>query len=330
MQRPANHRVAKGAHVPSRIQTFLCIGILAATHLAPAQSHAVPTESAITTEPEAVSASGSGGITLADTSVEAAPADLCAAAIASIPTRPNWDTGAQTTQCGVTEVDSGWLLQPVGGGVNQTQMLSSLRYGVTPKLDLRLGLTTHVAQSGGGMEEIEGIGDHWVMVRYRFLEQSAKLPALAFLYGAKVPAADPAKGFGSGYVDHQFALIASRDFGKNHFDFNAVGTVVGEQGGHDGAAQFGLALTRTVTQKLSWILEGYGGPQPGTPDRFGAGFTGVSYTVRPTLVLDVAYSQTYTAGSPCAQYMFGFTYAMPWKMILPGVTNGVLGRLLGR
>jgi hypothetical protein len=322
--------MAEGARMFSRIQTFLCIGILTATHLASAQSQAVATKSAMTTEPEAVSAPGSSGITRANPHEEAAPADLCASKIASIPTRPNWDTSAQTTQCGVTEVDSGWLVQPMGGGVNQTQMLSSLRYGVTPKLDLRLGLTAHVAQSGGGTQTVGGIGDQWVMVRYRFLEQSAKLPAVAFLYGVKAPAANPAKGFGSGYVDHQFTLIASRDFGKSHFDFDAVGTVVGEQGGHDGAAQFGLALTQTVTQKLSWILEGYGGPQPGTPDRFGAGFTGLSYTVRPTLVLDVAYSQTYTAGSPCAQYMFGFTYAMPLKMVLPGVTSGVLGRLLGR
>jgi hypothetical protein len=180
-------------------------------------------------------------------------------------------------------VDGGWLQQTMGAGVKQTMLMSSMRYGLTPKLDLRWGVTNHVTQSGGGTAPLAGTGDQWLMARYRFLEQRPRVPALAFLYGYKVPTANPAKGFGSGFADHQFVFIASRDFGRNHFDFNTVGTVVGGAKGQDGSAQFGLALTRTVTSKLAWVLESYGGPQPGTPDRFGAGFTGASYILRPTL-----------------------------------------------
>jgi hypothetical protein len=217
----------------------------------------------------------------------------------------------------------------MGAGVSQTMTMSGMRYGLTPKLDLRWGTTNHIAQSGGGTAPLEGIGDQWLMARYRFLEQSARAPALAFLYGYKVPLANPAKGFGSGFADHQFVFIASRDFGKNHFDFNTVGTLVGESNGHDGSAQFGLALTRAVTQKFSWMLESYGGPQPGTPDRIGAAFTGASYTLRPALVLDCAYSRTYTAGTPREQFLFGFTYAM--RPFFPTVSRGrAVARMLGR
>jgi hypothetical protein len=249
--------------------------------------------------------------------------------LTSNPTRPNWDTAASTTQCGVIEVDSGWVNQPMGSGVSQTMMQSSVRYGLTPKLDLRWGATNHMTQSGGGTMAIEGIGDQWLMARYRYLEEGPKLPALAFLYGYKVPTANPAKGFGSGYGDHQFVFIASRDFGKNHFDFNTVGTVVGGKSGHDGSAQFGLALMRAVTQKFAWMLESYGGPQPGTPDRFGAAFTGVSYTVKPTLVVDASYSRTYTAGSPREQFMFGFTYALR-SGFSPISRGSLVARMLGR
>jgi hypothetical protein len=258
------------------------------------------------------------------------PADRCALAeVTANPTRPAWDYAASTTQCGVAEVDSGWMEQPVGGGVRQQMSMSSLRYGLTPKLDLRWGLTNHIVQSGGGTAPLEGIGDQWVNARYRFLEQEHWMPAMALLYGIKVPTANPAKGFGSGFYDQQYILIASRDLGRNHLDFNTVGTVTGAAHGHDGAAQFGLALTRPLSAKLSWILESYGGPQPGTSDRFGAAFTGATYTLRSTLVVDGAYSRTYTAGSPRQQFLFGMTFAMrPGFLPLP--RNSSVARLLGR
>jgi hypothetical protein len=267
------------------------------------------------------------GVVLA-ASQEAPDACLLAEVTAN-PTRPNWDTSASTTQCGIIETDYGWMSQPMGSGVNQWMLISSMRYGLTPKLDLRWGLTNHINQSGGGTQSLEGVGDQWLNARYRFVEQSKWMPAVAFDYGFKIPMANPAKGFGSGFVDHQFAMIASRDLGKYHFDFNTVGTVVGGKQGHDGAAQFGLALTRSVTPKLSWIAESYGGPQPGTSNRFGAAFAGASYILRQTLVMDIAYSRTYTAGSPRQQFLFGFTFAMrPSFSPLPKGSS--FARLLGR
>jgi hypothetical protein len=286
--------------------TALCLGVFLASPIARALAQASPMEATAT-----------------------APADACDAPVVSYPTRPNWDTGAQTTQCGVTEIDYGGLWQQMGGGVIQTQMPASLRYGVTPRLDLRLGMAVHMTQSGGGTQALEGFGDLWVMVRYRVVEQSAKLPAMAFVYGAKAPTADPEEGFGSGHVDHQLIFVASRDLGRNHFDFNMVGTVVGKDDGYDLTAEYGLALTRPITQKLSWILESYGGPQPGPPDYFGSGFAGVSYTAKPALVLDAAYARDYSAGTPRGQFMLGFTCALPSKVVLPGVRNGVVGHLLG-
>ena len=155
------------------------------------------------------------------------------------------------------------------------------------------------------------------------------MPAMAFDYGVKIPTANPAKGFGSGFADHQFLLIASRDLGRSHFDFNVVGTVAGGARGHDGAVQFGLAISRPVTPKFSWILESYGGPQPGTSDRFGAAFAGATYTLRPSMVVDGAYSRTYTAGSPRQQFLFGMTFAMrPGFLPLP--KSSAFARLLGR
>ena len=249
--------------------------------------------------------------------------------VAANATRPAWDYAASTTQCGVLETDYGFLSQPLGAGVAQQMLVTSMRYGLTPKLDLRWGIANHIWQGGGGTESLQGVGDQWLGARFRFHEQGRFSPAMAFLYAGKIPVANPAKGLGSGFVDHQFLFIASRDLGKNHFDFNAVGTVVGSSHGHDSAAQFGLALTRPITPKLSGILESYGGAQPGTSNRFGAGFVGATYTPRPQLVLDGAFTRTYTAGSPRQQVLFGVTYARRAGFsTLP--RDSAFARLLGR
>jgi hypothetical protein len=260
----------------------------------------------------------------------AEPADPCSLAETTAnPTRPAWDYATSTTQCGIVETDYGFLGQSLGGGVGQRMAVTSLRYGLTPKLDLRWGLTNRIFQSGGGTPSLEGAGDQWLSTRYRFHEQGRIVPAMALLYDAKIPIANPAKGLGSGFVDHQLIFIASRDLGRYHLDFNTVGTIVGERRGHDGAAQFGLAVTRPVTKKLSCILESYGGPQPGTSDRFGAGFAGATYTLRSQLVLDGAYTRTYTAGSPRQQVLVGVTYARR-AGLAPLPRSSTFARLLGR
>jgi hypothetical protein len=249
--------------------------------------------------------------------------------VAANATRPAWDYAASTTQCGVLEGDFGFLSQPMGGGVSQQMLVSSMRYGLTPKLDLRWGLTNHIFQGGGDSPSVQGSGDQWLGARYRFVEQGRVVPAMALLYTGKIPSANPAKGLGSGFVDHQMVFIASRDLGKSHFDFNTLGTLAGSAQGFDGAAQFGLAVTRPITSKLSGILESYGGPQPGTADRFGAGFLGATYALRPQLVFDTAYTRTYTAGSPRQQVLFGFTYARR-SGFAPLPRSAAFARFLGR
>jgi hypothetical protein len=259
-----------------------------------------------------------------------AVADPCFGAdVAANPTRPAWDYAASTTQCGILETDYGFLSQPLGGGVSQQMLVTSMRYGLTRKLDLRWGLANHIWEDGGSDKTLQGVGDQWLGARFRFHEQGKYLPAMAFLYSGKIPLANPEKGLGSGFMDHQFVFIASRDIGKNHLDFNVVGTMIGEAGGHDGATQFGLALTRPLTSRLSGILESYSGAQPGTLNRFGAGFVGATYAFRPQFVLDGAFSRTYTAGSPRQQVLIGVTYARR-SGFTPILRNSAFGRLLSR
>lgn len=256
-------------------------------------------------------------------------ANSCAAAdVVSQPSRPEWSSGAQTTQCGVMENDFGWLWQPLGGGVTQTVYPLSVRYGLTPRMDLRWGMPTRMQQSGGGTQALTGVTDQWLSVTYRYLEQGRRVPAQALSYSFKIPTANPAKGFGSGYADHQLTWIASRDVRRLHFDFNAVGTLAGAPRRVDGAAQYGLALSAPATKTLGLIVETDGGSEPGSADRFGQALLGASWTVRPWLVVDAAYTKAFTAGTPRQQLTMGFTYAH--RPGLPGSGRPRMLRALGR
>jgi hypothetical protein len=248
--------------------------------------------------------------------------------LAASPSRPNWTGGAATTQCGNLETDYGWLWQGMGGGVRQTMVPMSLRYGLTPKMDMRWGLPSHMAQRGGGSQALEGVSDQWLSTQYRFLEEGPKMPAMAASYGLKIPTANAAKGFGTGYVDHQINLIASRDIGWAHFDFNAVETLAGEPHGYAGAMQYGMALSAAATKKLTWIAESDGGRQAGELGSFGQALGGAQWSLRPWLVVDCAYTRAYTAGSPRQQFTVGWTWSSRPALLAAGRSQAL--RLLHR
>jgi hypothetical protein len=223
---------------------------------------------------------------------------------------PTWDSPASTTPCGAVETDNLFIAAPVAPAIRQQTMVSTVRYGVTPHLEIRWGLPGRIRQSGAGTRPLAGTTDQWLGACLRFHDQGQNTPDLAFDYAIKIPTANPAKGFGSGYVDQLVTLIASRDFGPNHLDFNAVATIAGTSAGHDAASQFGLAFTRTINPRFMATLEAFGGPQPGTPEKYGAVLAGGSLAIRPWLALNGAYSQAFTAGSPHSQIFAGFIYTL--------------------
>ena len=246
------------------------------------------------------------------------PVDTCGTkAIESNSASPMWDSPAQTTQCSLLETDNLISQQLLEQGALQQTIATTVRYGLTTNVEVRWGLPGRMMQRGGGTAKRAGTTDQWLGACWRFHDQSARMPDLALDYAVKIPTANPSKGFGSGYIDNQLTFIASRDLGLNHLDFNAVGTITGGPVGTDGAAQFGLAFTRKLTPKLLGTLEIFGGPQPGTSDRYGAWLLGGAWSIKPSLALNAAYSRAYTAGSPREQYLFGFIYTMRLRIGLP-------------
>jgi hypothetical protein len=231
--------------------------------------------------------------------------------------RPTFTFPATTTECGMFEADFGFTTQSMGGGVQQNYAPVSLRYGVTPRFDVRWGAVNHIWQTGN--PSLQGAGDTYLGARYNFLAQSHNVPALGVFYQVKIPTANQAKGLGSGYVDNLLTLLASKDFGHYHIDFNLDGTVAGAAHGTNPAIQGDLALTRTLTKTTSVIVESFGGSEPSTSDRIGIALVGATWAVRPWFVLDTAYNRAFTGtsgtGAPHQQFLVGGTWTIrpPWR-----------------
>jgi hypothetical protein len=223
---------------------------------------------------------------------------------------PTWDAQAETTPCGALETDNLLVRQPLGSGVWQQTMTTTVKYGLAPRLEVRWVPPGRISQTGEGTSRLSGTTDQWLGALYRFHDQGQWTPDLALDYAFKIPTANPAKGFGSGYADHQLTFIASRDLGPNHIDLNVVGTIAGAAAENDGAAQFGMAFTRSFSARLLGTIEAFGGPQPGTSDRYGALLAGGSWGIRPWLAVNGGMIHSYTAGSPRQQYLIGFIYSM--------------------
>lgn len=230
----------------------------------------------------------------------------CADRPALDPGRPTFSNSAATSRCRGLELDYGWTRQRLADGSTFDTLSTSLRTGLTARLDLQWSFDGYGTTLAGG-RRIHGVGDNSLATRYRFVEQSRALPALALRYSVKFPSA-PGELGGSGQVDHQVALLASRDVRRVHLDANLVETFVG------GPSEFGrstvgsLAASGAVTRRLGWIVESYGGSLPGS-NRFASQYVGASYLVSPYFVMDVGGDFGLTARTP-RRLLVGFSYAI--------------------
>jgi hypothetical protein len=166
-----------------RFRRFLIAFSLA---LAPAlwpQAHPEAVSMAMATGPDG----GIGAAAIERALPTPAPDPCRAAEIVASPSRPNWTAGAATTQCNVLEMDFGWLGQPMGHGVHQHILPSSIRNGLTPRIDLRWVAPGPIAEISPGTPTVRGITDHWFSATWRFHDQDVVCPLSSVATESKAP-----------------------------------------------------------------------------------------------------------------------------------------------
>lgn len=231
--------------------------------------------------------------------------------LTAAPTRPTITSSTTTTQCGVVEADYGLTSVLPGDGTHQEIAGGSLRYGITPNIDFRWGGDSLHSYYGNGTH-VMGTGDNWLGGRIRLTSEKQTWASTAFSYTIKLPSASAVEGFGSGFTDHSFTFIASKDIQKWHFDFNAVQLLGGRPGsGWDTNTTLALATSHPLKGKWGAFYEAWGQTRlNASSPAFASNIMGVTYTLSPRAVLDCGTNLGLTPEAQRAWLMIGATYSL--------------------
>lgn len=242
---------------------------------------------------------------------EEAPAGCGAAEITATPTRPTVTTSTTLTQCGVAEADYGLTSLLPGNGTHHEVLGGSLRYGITPRVDFRWGGDSLHSYSGGGTHLL-GTGDNWLGGRVRLTSEKQTWVSTAFMYTIKLPTASSAAGFGSGFTDHSFAFIASKEARGWHFDFNAIELLGGRPvAGFDKNTTLALAAAHPLKGKWGMVYEAWGQTELNAESpAFASNLVGVTYNLSRRVVFDGGVDLGITPNAPRARLLVGATYSL--------------------
>jgi hypothetical protein len=221
--------------------------------------------------------------------------------LVAVPNRPTFATTAESVQRGVFEIEYG--VEAASGHQNVNGLL---KWGVFANLELRFANNPIIRDSG-----VAGTGDSGAGFKLKAVRQSKHVPTISVLYTAAIPTAPSSRGIGA--IGHSVQLLASKDFGKHHFDVNEGVQFVGrrELGGFD--RNYFSSLSYSYGFNKRWGATGEIAGFSKTNAKNAATLTlleAVTYSPSSRLVFDIGgYFSAYGA-LPRFTFAVGLTYSV--------------------
>jgi len=221
--------------------------------------------------------------------------------ISAVPNRPTFSTTAESVQPGVFEIEYGFETADGHQNIN-----GLLKFGATKNLELRFGNNPIERDAGTA-----GMGDSGAGFKYKIFPQENWRPTFSVLYTVTIPTATA--GVGVGAIGHSAGILASKDFGLHHLDFNETAQWVGRPGasGFDRNYFTAVAYSHAIRGKWGMTAEVAGFSWTNAANRATMTVMGSAiYSVSPRLILDsgmyiAAYGQL-----PRATFFGGITYSI--------------------
>ena len=221
--------------------------------------------------------------------------------ITAVPNRPTFSTTAESVQPGVFEIEYG--IEAADGHQNINGLL---KFGVTKNLELRFANNPIERDAG-----IAGRGDSGAGFKYRVFEEKSLRPTFSVLYSATIPTATAEVGAGA--VGHSAGILASKDFGKHHFDFNETAQWLGRPGasGFDRNYFTALAYSHGITEKWGATAEiaGFSNANRATPATMTI-MGAATYNLSSRLVVDTGIYVAAYGQLPRVTFFSGVTYSI--------------------
>ena len=150
---------------------------------------------------------------------------------------PSQDTA--TTPAGFLEVEA------IGSwAAREEQAMGLLRYGLAERTELYLAQDLHHSLTIPGAADPSGLGDAWIGVRHRVLEQDAEGVAHAFLAEVRIPHSDTDPNINASGLELHLAHIRDGAWGRSSWTSNVDLFFLSDPGGRPDPA-LGGSMTWT-------------------------------------------------------------------------------------
>ena len=219
----------------------------------------------------------------------------------AVPNRPTFATTAESVQRGVFEIEYG--LEAASGHQNINGLL---KWGLLENLELRFANNPIQRNSG-----VTTTGDSGAGFKYKVFRQTKMLPTFSVVYTGGIPTAPVSSGIGA--MGHSIQLLASKDFGKHHFDVNEGVQFVERPvtSGFDRNYFTSLSYAHPLPKKWGYTAELAGFSRtnatiPALMVVLGA----ITYSPSPRLVLDCGGYFAVYGNLPRFTFTAGLTYAV--------------------
>jgi hypothetical protein len=222
-------------------------------------------------------------------------------AITAVPNRPTLASTAETVQRGVLEIEYGFE-----GGRGHQNINGLVKFGLCQSLEIRF-YNNPFERDGG----IAAAGDSGAGFKWKVFPQKGARPTFSVLYSAFFSTAG--KNLGIGATGHQLLFLASKDFGKQHFDANEGVNYLGRIGakGYDHNYFSALSWSTSVTKKWGMTAEiaSFSRANRDTPATLTL-LAAPTYTLKSWMVLDFGAYYAVYGNYPRWTFFAGVTYAI--------------------
>jgi hypothetical protein len=230
------------------------------------------------------------------------------------PNRPTFATPARTTQLGVAELEFGVQQSYLYRGRTAFSSPTLLKLGVATDFEIRISTNGFLDLGAPGAAAASGAADFSLGAQWCFARRALGGADWAVQATHKFATASARRGLGSGEADTTLGLFASRDFGPNHVDVNALyawlGVPPASGGGHAGQPAGTVSVSHQLTGGWSFGGELYA--IGGTPlnDRVVSNLWYVAYQPFGRLVLDTGVDLGLTRGAERVSLFAGLTWGI--------------------
>jgi len=225
-------------------------------------------------------------------------------AIPSYAVRPLATEDSGTLGSGIWEIETGTTYNETKENDKDAEFAVSIKYGVLEMLDVGVEVPYLILN-----ENVSGVGDAELSIKFNVFEESESLPAFSLSAGTTLTTGNEEEGLGSESSDTSATVVLSKTFGDKAVHFNIGYTTIGETEGS--SVSYGAAIVFNFVEGANILGEivGESVETDGETESVLDSLIGVNWELYDFLVADAGLTIGLSDLSPRNRATAGLTFS---------------------